>query len=178
MTVVRRSALALAVLVAALTPAAALAHGHGAAHHSLRASVTDQNFYFVMADRFNNGDTANDNGGLPPGKGEGQSGFDPTVKGWYHGGDLKGLTAKLGYIQGHGTTALWLTPSFKNKAVQLEDGQAAGREVLLSAFPHRRVRASDREVVQQPGYARGMAQQENRRRVGGHVTQHLDQLRD
>ena len=93
MTVVRRSALALAVLVAALTPAAALAHGHGAAHHSLRAPVTDQNFYFVMADRFKNGDTANDNGGLPPGKGEGQSGFDPTGKGWYHGGDLKGLTA-------------------------------------------------------------------------------------
>ena len=55
--------------------------------------VTDQNFYFVMADRFENGDAANDNGGLPPGKGAGQSGFDPTGKGWYHGGDLKGLTA-------------------------------------------------------------------------------------
>ena len=81
MSVVRRSALALAVLVAALTPAAALAHGHGAAHHSLRASVTDQNFYFVMADRFDNGDTANDNGGLPPRQGEGQSGFDPTGQG-------------------------------------------------------------------------------------------------
>ena len=43
--------------------------------------MTDQNFYFVMADRFANGDTANDNGGLPPGKGDGQSGFDPTGKG-------------------------------------------------------------------------------------------------
>ena len=31
--------------------------------------MTDQNFYFVMADRFSNGDTANDNGGLPPGTG-------------------------------------------------------------------------------------------------------------
>ena len=71
-----------------------------------------------MADRFENGDAANDNGGLPPGKGEGQSGFDPTGKGWYHGGDLEGLIAKLDYIKGLGTTAIWLTPSFKNKAVQ------------------------------------------------------------
>ena len=64
----------------------------------------------------------NDNGGLPPGTAEGQSGFDPTGKGWYHGGDLKGLTAKLGYIKGLGTTAIWLTPSFKNKAVQDNNG--------------------------------------------------------
>jgi alpha-amylase len=134
MSVVRRGALVLAVLAAALTPAAALAHGRGAAHHSLRASVTDQNFYFVMADRFNNGDTANDNGGLPPGKGEGQSGFDPTVKGWYHGGDLKGLTAKLGYIQGLGTTALWLTPSFKNKAVQPQDNSAGYHGYWITDF--------------------------------------------
>ena len=28
--------------------------------HSLRAPVTDENFYFVMADRFSNGNTAND----------------------------------------------------------------------------------------------------------------------
>ena len=32
--------------------------------HSLRASVTDETFYFVMADRFENGSTANDTGGI------------------------------------------------------------------------------------------------------------------
>ncbi len=32
------------------------------AEHSLRSPVTDENFYFVMADRFDNGDTANDDG--------------------------------------------------------------------------------------------------------------------
>ncbi len=90
---VRVSVLAAVLLSLAVAPAAALAGKHSQrAHHSLRAPVTDQNFYFVMADRFANGDTANDHGGLPPGKGEGQSGFDPTGKGWYHGGDLKGLT--------------------------------------------------------------------------------------
>ena len=88
------------------------------ATHSLRAPVTDQNFYFVMADRFQNGDDANDNGGLPPGTDEGESGFDPTRKGWYHGGDLEGLLGRVDYIEGLGTTAIWLTPSFKNKAVQ------------------------------------------------------------
>ena len=95
----------------------------GDAHHSLRESVTDQNFYFVMADRFENGTAANDHGGLPPGKSEGQSGFDPTGKGWYHGGDLQGPAGtSSSYIQGLGTTAIWLTPSFKNKAVQDNNG--------------------------------------------------------
>src|ERR671921_221118 len=90
------SILALVVLSIALAGGHGGGHGHGkghgdpSAHRSLRQAVTDQNFYFVMADRFSNGDTANDNGGLPPGTGAGQSGFEPKVKGFYHGGDLKG----------------------------------------------------------------------------------------
>src|SRR6478609_8924960 len=101
---VRRSALVatLAAFACAAPPAAA--HDRGLdAHPSLRTAVTDQNFYFVMADRFANGTTANDHGGLPPGKGAGQSGFDPTGKGWYHGGDLQGLIGKLDYVKGLGT---------------------------------------------------------------------------
>jgi glycosidase len=109
-------------------------HFDPAAHHSLRQPVTDQNFYFVMADRFENGDDANNNGGLPPGTGAGQSGFDPTGKGWYHGGDLKGLTAKLDYIKRLGTTALWLTPSFKNKAVQPQDRSAGYHGYWITDF--------------------------------------------
>jgi alpha-amylase len=121
MSVARRVVFSAVLLVVAIAPPAALAHARGA-HHSLRAAVTDQNFYFVMADRFQNGSAANDNGGLPPGKAEGQSGFDPTGKGWYHGGDLAGLRSRLGYIKRLGTTAIWLTPSFKNKAVQDNNG--------------------------------------------------------
>ncbi|KAH2810450.1 hypothetical protein KXV85_005532, partial [Aspergillus fumigatus] len=45
-------------------------------------------------------------------------GFDPSHKGFYHGGDLKGLTAKLDYIQGLGASAIWVAPIFKNKPVQ------------------------------------------------------------
>ena len=113
--------------VVAAPAAAAPRPGDGAglaARHSPRAPVTDENFYFVMADRFANGDRGNDLGGLPADRLV--SGFDPTHKGFYHGGDLKGLRERIDYIRGLGTTSIWLTPSFKNKAVQLEDGPSAG----------------------------------------------------
>jgi alpha-amylase len=134
-------------------------HAYPAPHHSLRQPVTDQNFYFVMADRFENGATANDNGGLPPGTGYGQSGFDPTGKGWYHGGDLNGLTAKLDYIEGLGTTAIWLTPSFKNKAVQPEDRSAGYHGYWITDFtridPHLGTNDDLRALVD-GAHARGM----------------------
>jgi alpha-amylase len=96
-----------------------------AALHSLRSAVTDERFYFVMADRFANGNPANDTGGLDS-EDPLVTGFDPKAKGFYNGGDLKGLLDHIDYIRGLGTTSIWLTPSFKNKAVQLEDGPSAG----------------------------------------------------
>ena len=86
------------------------------ADDSLREPLTKERYYFVMADRFANGDKSNDLGGLS-GDRLG-TGHDPTDKGFYHGGDLKGIQDKLDYIKGLGTTAIWLTPSFKNKPVQ------------------------------------------------------------
>ena len=75
-----------------------------------------EQFYFVLPDRFANGDTGNDRGGLTGDRLS--TGYDPTDKGFYHGGDLKGLIDKLDYIQGLGTTAIWLAPVFKNRPVQ------------------------------------------------------------
>jgi alpha-amylase len=59
--------------------------------------------YFVMTDRFLNGDASNDNsyGRARDGAGE---------IGTWHGGDLKGLTAKLDYIAGLGASAIWISP--------------------------------------------------------------------
>jgi pullulanase-type alpha-1,6-glucosidase len=75
-----------------------------------------EQYYFVLPDRFANGDKSNDKGGL---KGDRLStGYDPTDKGFYHGGDLKGVMDRLDYIQGLGTTAIWLAPVFKNNPVQ------------------------------------------------------------
>jgi len=90
---------------------------------SLRAPLTKERFYFLMADRFANGDTGNDQGGLTGGRLD--TGFDPADKGFYHGGDLKGVTQKLDYIKGLGTSAIWLTPSFKNRPVQGEGENAS-----------------------------------------------------
>lgn len=75
-----------------------------------------EQFYFVMTDRFENADPGNDTGGLVGDRLV--TGFDPTDKGFYNGGDLAGLRAQLPYIEGLGTTAIWLTPSFKNRPVQ------------------------------------------------------------
>ncbi|MEH1169349.1 pullulanase-type alpha-1,6-glucosidase [Micromonospora sp. CPCC 205539] len=75
-----------------------------------------EQFYFVLPDRFANGDPRNDRGGLAGDRL--RTGLDPADKGFYHGGDLKGLIDKLDYIQGLGTTAIWLAPVFKNRPVQ------------------------------------------------------------
>ncbi|WP_406310247.1 pullulanase-type alpha-1,6-glucosidase [Streptomyces sp. NBC_00623] len=86
------------------------------AAESARHDLTREQFYFVMPDRFANGDTSNDRGGLTGSRLE--TGYDPTDKGFYQGGDLKGLTDRLDYIKGLGTTAIWLAPIFKNRPVQ------------------------------------------------------------
>ncbi len=82
----------------------------------VRNPIEDNIFYFVMPDRFANGSTANDTGGIPGGRLD--NGFDPTDSGFFHGGDLAGLTSKLDYLANLGITAIWMTPVFKNNPVQ------------------------------------------------------------
>ena len=77
-------------------------------------------FYFVLPDRFYNGDESNDLGAPADDKKRAISrgGFDKSHKGMYHGGDLSGLTQKLPYLDNMGITAIWLTPVLRNKAMQ------------------------------------------------------------
>jgi glycosidase len=85
----------------------------------------DEVIYFLLPDRFENGDRSNDRGGLTGDRMT--TGFDPTAKGFYHGGDLKGLIKRLDYIQGLGATAIWVAPIFKNQAVRGTPGdESAG----------------------------------------------------
>jgi glycosidase len=85
----------------------------------------DEIIYFLLPDRFENGDASNDRGSLEGGRLV--TGFDPTAKGFYHGGDLKGLISRLDYIQALGATAVWLAPIFKNRPVQGAPGhESAG----------------------------------------------------
>src|SRR5437764_12951595 len=102
--------------------AAALALAAAAAPHDYRGRLPeDEVIYFLLPDRFENGDPANDRGGLSGDRLH--TGFDPTSKGFYHGGDITGLINRLDYIQGLGATAVWVAPIFKNKAVQGPPGQ-------------------------------------------------------
>ncbi|WP_217552653.1 pullulanase-type alpha-1,6-glucosidase [Streptomyces sp. GbtcB6] len=120
----RVAAVAVAALAAALVqPLAAHAAAPPAppsdaklAAEPARHDDTREQFYFVMPDRFANGDTGNDKGGLTGSRLS--TGYDPTDKGFYQGGDLKGLTNRLDYIKGLGTTAIWMAPIFKNRPVQ------------------------------------------------------------
>ncbi|WP_408055665.1 pullulanase-type alpha-1,6-glucosidase [Streptomyces apricus] len=120
----RVAAIAVAALAAALVqPLAARAAAPPAppsdaalAKTPARNDLTREQFYFVLPDRFANGDQANDRGGLTGSRLE--TGYDPTDKGFYQGGDLKGLTKRLDYIKDLGTTAIWLAPIFKNQPVQ------------------------------------------------------------
>ena len=118
----------LTYLVAGAAAAAFLAlsgRAHGATADYRARLPQDEVIYFLLPDRFENGDPSNDRGGLSGNRL--RTGFDPTSKGFYHGGDIKGLMQRLDYIQGLGATAVWVAPIFKNKAVQGPPGhESAG----------------------------------------------------
>ena len=67
----------------------------------------DQVIYFVMTDRFADGNPRNND--------QGAGEFDPRLAGKYSGGDLAGLRARLDYIRGLGATAVWITPPVANQ---------------------------------------------------------------
>ena len=119
----------------------------------------DEVIYFVLPDRFANGDPRNDRGGLAGDRLK--TGYDPADKGFYHGGDLEGLTARLDYIQGLGATTIWLGPIFRNKPVQGPPGhESAGYHgYWITDFtdvdPHFGTRAQLKTFID-AAHARGM----------------------
>lgn len=77
------------------------------------SELAGEQIYFVMPDRYANGETSNDNGA-----GDSFGGFNKSDWGYFHGGDLKGLKENLDRIQNMGFTALWITPVMLQRAVQ------------------------------------------------------------
>ena len=65
-------------------------------------SWRDAVLYFVIVDRFADGDLGNDQNA------------DRNAKGTFHGGDLAGLRQQLDEIAELGATAIWITPVVKN----------------------------------------------------------------
>ncbi len=114
-----------------------------------------QTIYFLLTDRFANGSTANDTGGIAGGPD--RSGFDPVRISHYHGGDFVGLTAQLDYLKNLGVTAVWVTPPFKNKPMQ--EGTAGYHGYWITDFlaidPHLGTNADYREFIRE-AHARGL----------------------
>ena len=69
----------------------------------------DQIIYFIVTDRFMDGDSSNnDQGDGEYRKGDG---------GFWNGGDLQGIRQKIDYIKTLGATAIWITPPVANQWV-------------------------------------------------------------
>ena len=90
--------------------------------------IRDDLFYFVMTDRFSNGNKSNDRGSATQAIFSG--GFDKTSDRKFHGGDLAGLKNRLDYIRGMGVTALWMTPFMGNKALHYAQNSARQKVVV------------------------------------------------
>ncbi|MEI7696684.1 MAG: alpha-amylase family glycosyl hydrolase [Actinomycetes bacterium] len=80
---------------------------------SARVGLSSDLIYFVMPDRYKDGNTADDK----------LSGFNRADTAFYHGGDLKGLTGTcapgddgLARIKAMGFTAVWVTPLVRQSA--------------------------------------------------------------
>jgi glycosidase len=115
-----------AVLWSGASPASADPGLAGLATASVRSPIAGDAFYFVMTDRYRNGETEND---APSGGGDRSvTGFDPSSDAYYHGGDLAGLTGRcaladpdddgLARIRRLGFTAVWITPPFVQRTVE------------------------------------------------------------
>ena len=104
-----------------------------------RTAIATDRIYFLLTDRYANGDTGNDRGGRSGGRAV--TGYDPTDPGWYHGGDLKGLTGDcadptrgLARIEALGFNAIWVTPPFGQRTVQADS--AAYHGYWITDFTH------------------------------------------
>lgn len=87
------------------------------------SALASERIYFVMVDRYANGDPSNDTGGY--GALRSQNGFDPTSTAYWHSGDFRGLTGGctdpargLQRIKDLGFTAVWVTPPVVNQVSQ------------------------------------------------------------
>src|SRR5690625_4685083 len=60
--------------------------------------------YFMLTDRFADGNKANNT----------NIGHDPDKPGHYHGGDFKGITDNIDYLDDLGINTIWITPIVEN----------------------------------------------------------------
>ncbi|MFA6749052.1 MAG: alpha-amylase family glycosyl hydrolase, partial [Candidatus Riflebacteria bacterium] len=79
----------------------------------------DQILYFVLIDRFFDGNPANN------------SRVDPNDIEAFQGGDISGISKKLGYLEDLGVTGIWLSPFITNR-----DRNFFGQEPYHGYWPY------------------------------------------
>ncbi len=114
------------------------------------AAWEDQVLYFLMLDRFSDGNERGfrDNtgalantGATPPFRFPDdayiadRAAWSAVGADWL-GGTLKGLESKIGYLQRMGVTALWISPAFKQVAADLHSYHGYGIQNFLDVDPH------------------------------------------
>lgn len=120
------AAAAVVGVAVALTAPASAEPLTSLAEPSVRSPIASDAFYFVMTDRYRDGDPGNNTGGASGAVSV--TGFDPSSDAYFHGGDLSGLTGScdasdsedhgLARIRRMGFTAIWVTPPFVQRTVQ------------------------------------------------------------
>lgn len=75
-----------------------------AAEQPLEPVGQEDIIYFIMTDRFYDGDSSNNYNVIPKDLGA------------YHGGDFKGITQKMDYLKELGVTAIWISPPYDNQS--------------------------------------------------------------
>ncbi len=94
--------------------------------YSRDVEFRQETIYFIVVDRFYDGDPGNSEGPNP-------QLFDPEQKDWgkYWGGDLQGVIEKLDYLKNMGVTTIWLNPLFEQvEALFIEQAAIHGYWLL------------------------------------------------
>lgn len=86
---------------------------------ALNPGWKDQILYFVLIDRFHDGNPANN------------TRIDRLNYRGFHGGDISGITQKLDYLKELGVTGLWISPFIKNR-----DEPFYGQEAYHGYWPY------------------------------------------
>jgi glycosidase len=137
----------LAIGIALATPTVADISTSAPFAPTVRGAQSNESVYFVMTDRFENGDSSNDFGGATDGRYA--SGYVPDEIGWWHGGDFKGITQRINYIRDMGFTSIWITPPVKQVIFQGSSASYHGYWGLdfLTVDPHLGTESDFKEMV-------------------------------
>ncbi|KAJ9659947.1 hypothetical protein H2198_002837 [Neophaeococcomyces mojaviensis] len=124
-------------------------------HHPSPAAWEDQVFYFLLPDRFSNGNETDQNiyDGSQKGKALGSNDDSNESRAWreagtrFCGGTLRGLKSKLPYLHDLGITALWIGPIFKQVA-WLQTYHGYGVQNFLDVDPRFGTREELQDLVE------------------------------